>query len=309
MENKLLFDWVSITSKIHSPQNFIQMLGMAKENIVWEKTNGGNGYRDRLYWEGISILYNGREDMGVFLDMPGRGCRTFESFGNGDYEALFQEVFDNLEQMHITRLDVAFDDHSGLLPIQQILKDAHNGEYISKCRKGTERLGLGEAKGEDSVLFGTRSSLILLRIYDKAQERGFKDGRHWIRVELQLKDERVLAFIQRTEPIGERWTGVLANYLRFVDEPNGFDTNRWRWPMKDYWARLLDGAAPIRLYEKPGADYNMLNLENFIFVQAGGSIYTYLECYGTERFLEELHSRRKPLNPKHVRLLAQYKKT
>ena len=82
-----------------------------------------------------------------------------------------------------------------------------------------------------------------------------------------------------------------------------------RWPMKDYWARLLDGAAPIRLYEKPGADYNMLNLENFIFVQAGGSIYTYLECYGTERFLEELHSRRKPLNPKHVRLLAQYKKT
>lgn len=240
MENKLLFDWVSITSKIHSPQNFIQMLGMAKENIVWEKTNGGNGYRDRLYWEGIST---------------------------------------------------------------------HNGEYISKCRKGTERLGLGEAKGEDSVLFGTRSSLILLRIYDKVQERGFKDGRHWIRVELQLKDERALAFIQRTEPIGERWTGVLANYLRFVDEPNGFDTNRWRWPMIDYWARLLDGAAPIRLYEKPGADYNMLNLENFIFVQAGGSIYTYLECYGTERFLEELHSRRKPLNPKHVRLLAQYKKT
>ena len=80
-------------------------------------------------------------------------------------------------------------------------------------------------------MFGTRSSLILLRIYDKVQERGFKDGRHWIRVELQLKDERALAFIQRTEPIGERWTGVLANYLRFVDEPNGFDTNRWRWPI------------------------------------------------------------------------------
>ena len=47
MEDKLLFDWVSITSKIHSPQNFIQMLGMAKENIVWGRTNREQAFGKR----------------------------------------------------------------------------------------------------------------------------------------------------------------------------------------------------------------------------------------------------------------------
>ena len=306
LENCILLDWVSITSKIHSPQNFMEMLGL--EKCSWElMEKGAHGYHSRLYYDHISIYFNGREDMGVWCELSGQGCRAFESFGSGDYEGLFQEVFSNPGDMHITRLDVAFDDLEHLLDIETVCRDARKAEYVSKFRTGAATYGLGDDTGK-SVLLGSRSSEALVRIYDKAAERGFND-RHWIRVELQLKDERALAFIQRTEPIGERWTGVLANYLRFVDEPNGFDTNRWRWPMKDYWARLLDGATPIRLYEKPGADYNMLNLENFIFVQAGGSIYTYLECYGTERFFEELHSRRKPLNPKHVRLLAQYKKT
>jgi len=78
--------------------------------------------------------------------------------------------------------------------------------------------------------------------------------------------------------------------------------------MKPYWAKLLDGAGRIRLYEKPGADYNMINLENFIFQQAGGAIYTYLECYGVEKFLEGLRHRGTQLNPKYKSLLAQYRK-
>ena len=45
----------------------MELLGL--QDMTWELMKGGNGYRDRLYWGGISILYNGREDMGVFLDM------------------------------------------------------------------------------------------------------------------------------------------------------------------------------------------------------------------------------------------------
>lgn len=306
MENKLLYDWVSITSKIHSPENFIRLLGLDQEGIAWENVKGAHGYRDRLYWEKISIHYNGREDMGVWLEMSGQGCRAFESFGSGDYEALFQEVFHEPEQVRITRLDIAFDEHSGLLEMEQVCRDARKAEYVSKFRSGAATYGLGDDLGK-SVLLGSRSSEALVRIYDKAAERGFTD-RHWVRVELQLRRERARAFLEQTQPIGERWAGVLANYLRFVDEPKGFDTNRWRWPMKDYWARLLDGAAPIRLYSKPGADYNMLNLENFVFKQAGGAIYTYLECYGMEKFLEELQHRGTQLNPKYKSLLAQYRR-
>lgn len=109
--------------------------------------------------------------------------------------------------------------------------------------------------------------------------------------------------------IGERFAGVLENYLRFIDELDGFDANRWRWPMKPYWARLLDGASRIRLYEKPGSDYNMINLENFVFKQAGNAIYTYLETHTMEQFMEGLRRRGTQLSPKYKSLLAQYRQT
>ena len=91
--NLVMYDWVSITSKIHSPQNFIELLGM--QDVSWELVKGARGYMDRLYWGSISIHYNGREDMGVWLEMSGQGCRSFETFGNGDYESLFDEVRQN----------------------------------------------------------------------------------------------------------------------------------------------------------------------------------------------------------------------
>lgn len=305
-ENRILYDWVSITSKIHCPKDFIRLLGLDAQEIFWEQTKGAHGYRDRLYWEKISIHYNGREDMGVWLEMSGQGCRAFETFGSGDYQALFAEVLMEPQQVHLTRLDVAFDDHSGILPMEELLEDAREGQYVSKARRGMVTIGTGDALQEDSILMGSRSSLILCRIYNKAAERGFKDGRHWIRVELMLKDERALSFIQLPGDVGDNFRGILDNYLRFV-EP-GTDSNRWRWPLRVYWDELLDGAGRIRLFSSPGADYNVINCEDFVFRQAGGAIFTLLELYGTELFLQKLKEQRGPLSAKYQKLLDEYGK-
>lgn len=314
-ENCILFDWVSITSKIHSPQNFIYLLGLALPEITWEIRRGAHGYRDCLFWEHISIHYNGREDMGVWLEMTGQGCRAFETFGTGDYLSLFQEVFDEPDEVHFTRLDVAFDDHSGILPLQQIaedtleLRDGVPACVVSKFRSrqvewqhydGDSRPGL-------SVYYGRKVSDCLIRIYDKAAERHFFD-RHWVRVELQLRDERALAFAQQVASgadIGEIYRGVIYNYLRYVD-PDPLDSNRWRWPMKGYWADFLGAAARIRLWRQPGADYNILNCEEFVFHQAGAAVHTLLEIYGIEVFLQKLKEQRGVLSAKYQRLLAEH---
>lgn len=179
--------------------------------------------------------------------------------------------------------------------------------YISKFKSGNVTYGLIEDTGK-STTFGSRASEILIRIYDKAAERGYTDGRHWVRVELQLRRDRALAFLNDPAQLGDRFRGVLANYLRFIDEPLGDDTNRWRWPMKSYWEQLLAGVKRIVLFTQPGAEYNMINVENFVFKQAGGAIYTYLECYGIEKFLDMLQHRGVPLNAKYKSLLAQYGK-
>lgn len=198
MEDKIIYDWVSITSKIHSPDDFIRLLGLDHDSISWEKVKGAHGYRDRLYWEKISIHYNGADGMGIWLEMSGQGCRAFETFGSGDYETLFSEVFENPGDMNITRLDVAFDEHSGLLDIAEICEDTRKQEYVSRFQ-GWEVV---DSDKGSSVTFGSRSSEILIRIYDKAAERGFDDGRHWIRVELQLRRERARAFLAGLRILG-----------------------------------------------------------------------------------------------------------
>ena len=162
-----------------------------------------HGYLDRITFGGVNIHFNGREDMGVWLEMSGQGCRTFETFGNGDYEQLFDYVLENPDDLHITRLDVAYDDHEGVLDMEQLKKDTLEDSYISKWEKGKVILGHGSGKGEDTLEFGSMKSAIFLRIYNKAAERGFID-RHWLRVELQMRDERALSFLslKRTWGLG-----------------------------------------------------------------------------------------------------------
>lgn len=297
--NVILIDWFSMTSKIHSPENFIALLGL--QDFLWEEMNGANGYKNRLYYDHISIHYNGREDMGIWLEMSGQGCRVFESRGHGDYDILFREWLENEDEMNVTRIDVAFDDHEGLLDIKQLVKDTQDldddnnpAQFVSKFRK-REVIWSHDDGGAPAltVQHGRKGSETMIRIYDKAAERGFTD-RHWIRVELQHRADRAADFVRellaRKSDVGLLFRGVIYNYLRYV-EPDDFDSNRWRWPLKDYWAKLLDGIGRIRLYKKPGTVYNMLNLESFVIGQAGNAIDTYIRIKGVDGFVEDLKNR------------------
>ena len=144
----------------------------------------------------------------------------------------------------------------------------------------------------------------MFRIYDKAAERNLSEQVHWVRVEMQLRGDRALSFIQQPESIGEKFRGVLVNYVRYVEESS--DSNKWRWPMKEYWERLIDGISRIRLYVKPGEEYNIMQLDNFVFSQAGNAIATELEILGLSEFIRRLQSRSQELPSKYKYLLNLY---
>lgn len=294
MENLIIYDWVSITSKVHDVLSIKQLLGM--ESAPWLPGNGSHGFPFAEYYDCIKIHF-GRDDGFVWLEMSGQGCRAFESYGNGNYEALFQLVLENPGDMKITRLDVAYDDKMGIICMDKLCSDTRNSNFVSRFNDWEIREG---SKGS-SVCHGSMKSEIYLRIYDKAMERGFTDGRHWVRVELQLRRDRALQFIQEAGDIGSRFCGVLVNYVRYV-EPDGLDQNKWRWPMLDYWAELCESAVRISLYIKPGTEYNLFNLTNFVFKQAGNAIDTALYILGPEQFLKELKERQTRPNPKYTKL-------
>ena len=234
--------------------------------------------------------------------MSGQGCRTFESLGTGDFDKLFSFVLQG--HAHITRLDVAFDDHTGLLDINQLDDDSRAGNVVSRFRT---RGGTWETDSKTlgkSVTFGSQKSDIYIRIYDKAAERHCEDGTHWIRVEMQLRRDRALSFIGLDGTFGERFSGVLVNYVRFVEPLEG-DSNKWRWPMKDYWSDFLGDAVKISLYVKPGMEYNIDHLDSYVFHQAGNAIDAAVQIYGIRGFLDRLKERHTLPNPKYKQLIAK----
>ena len=234
--------------------------------------------------------------------MSGKGCRAFESYGHGDYNVIFDVCIQMSEYINVTRLDIAYDDHIGLLNIDRICRDVRKQEYISRSREWEV---IESSKGT-SCTIGSHASPVLVRIYDKAAERNLNDGTHWIRVELQLRDERAYEFVNKLFlfGLGGLFRGVLCNYLRFVvEDPE--ETNRSRLKTKPYWNKLLENAEKISIYIKPGVEYNLERLDSFVFNQAGNAIDAAIAIHGVVGFHNMVSERKVKPNPKYKEIVLE----
>lgn len=273
---------------------------MGLSSCPWQEIKGAHGYRDRKYFSSISVHYNGREDMGVWVEMSGQGCRVFESISQLGWPGLFSFISES--GLKITRLDVAFDDHTGILYMRDIIEDTQDGNFVSRSDYWETVLS---SKGS-TVQIGSPQSKVLVRIYDKARERHCEEGTHWNRVELQLRDDRAIQFTRLQLPIGEAFSGVLLNYLRYVI-PDGEDSNRWRWPMRPYWLDMLEVLTPISIYTAPGLEYNVDRCREYVVNQAGNAIDCLIKIYGLNEFRTMIDNRSTSTNPKYENLVQQYR--
>jgi len=283
-ENIIIYDWLSFTSKIHNVEQIKEIIGFT--NVTFYEIYGFYGYSKRITYEGVSILYDGHSpNMGIMLDMSGQGCRTFETLGTGDWESLFELIKHNQSEklMNISRLDIAYDDHEGILDIPEICADTEAKRYISRTRNFEI---INSSKGK-TVTHGSKSSGVYIRIYDKARERGHTDCRHWVRLELQLRDRNALGFIKNDTEIGRKFLGVIYNYLRYIT-PSKTDTNKRRWVDTAYWQKFIQSTEKISVHQKVGMDYNELSLEAFVLHNSGNSINVFRKIYGDKNLLRAL---------------------
>ena len=312
-ENSILIDWLSLTSKLHSTEEIITLLGM--EGCTWQHGYGANGYREKLWYDSISIHYEGRADMGVWLEMTGQGCRAFETYGHGDYNVLFDLIL-NEPLINLTRLDVAFDEYTGILDIDRLCNDTLKQRYRSKA----EYFNVQQSSNGKSIDIGSHKSAVMIRIYDKLAERLSKLDKesdkekirdeipHWIRIELQMRDERAIEFVRHLygKEIGTAFTGVLRNYLEYGYFRDSEGKKVFR--TFDYWDKVLNGAEKLSIYVKPGVDYNLARCETFVFNGAGNAVDALLKIHGVELFMKKLAEREIKPNPKYLNLIDQHTK-
>lgn len=301
-DNVFLVDWLTVVFHNQTVYGIQMLLGLADGSIPWsERHNFVYGYPVTTYWNHIAIRWGAddpkyysddpdksaaqkaRSDMGICLEISGQGCRELEQQTGVDWIALLNAITSGFGRACITRLDLAYDDHVGILNIYRMEHDVRARFLTCKSRQthvhwsddwDTDIQGL-------TIEIGSRKSDVLIRIYDKAAERGYDHSKHWIRVELQLRKDRAHAAALQLavgESVGVVSSGILRNYCMFR-VPSG-DSNKCRWPIADYWSRLLEGMEKIRLVFAPGSPYNFSKTEEHMVIQYGQGIVTWYRMYG-----------------------------
>lgn len=315
MDNCIIFDYLSVTLNCHEdlpPGYSFSDIHCFFADLLWipidkfEVSNGVKGFDKRFWFDGINIHTPSEKMPFCWLEMSGTGCRAYESYGSGDWFALFRCL---LDWCRFRRLDIAYDDHAGILPMDQLIHDTYLRNYVSKARKHELIIGLDDTSSdlECSVYHGSESSAVMLRIYDKAMQLD-RVGEHWVRSELQLRDDRAHSTAELLVSgcdVGQLYFGILNNYFRYVDQDPS-DSNRWRWPLKSYWADFVSDLSRIRLFEKKGVEYNLQSLDHYVFHQAGNSILTAIKVYGLQGFIDRLKEIHPFINnPQQIALLEK----
>ena len=301
-DDLILFDWLSFTSKHHSPDSIINLLGF--DYVVFAPIKGARGYTDRLYFEGVNVFFGGRDE--IWVEMSGHGCRAFETHGSGNWHELLEELV-STKDYHLTRLDVAFDDRTGLIDLNKLFRETDDQNYVSKFKAWDIR----KSNKGITIYHGSEQSDIRFRIYDKARERKREEEGHWVRFEMQLRDDKATMFINKMilQSVGEVFAGVVNNYLRYVTKPpNSNDSRKLRWPTADYWFNLVGAAARQSLFVAPGTEYNLSKLEDYVVNQAGAAAATYINIMGLDDFLDRTGDKLgKSVNPNYQDLLHKYR--
>lgn len=258
--SKSLVDWLQVTFTGEKTwSEILHILGLSKVEFMKFET-GYYGYPNMYGMGNINIMY--RDNLAEYhIQMTGQGCRMFEQVSEKSWVQLLSYIQDD-PNAKLTRIDLAIDDFKGMFTIPTIRRKIKRGELVSKFTKAkaieefrlmTDELGNSPVTG-DGVRFGSDSSRLVIRMYDKLLERqnqGFDvTVNKWVRVELQLRkeyaNEALRELILNDFAIGLVAKGYLKEYLRFVDK-TATDSNKRRWKDSHFWAVYMKNIEPLKL--------------------------------------------------------------
>ncbi len=239
--NTITIDYAAFVWDSKTVSEAINELGLSSS--TWTMRAGHYPYAHIQRTGNISIAYDNYDERGVFVTLTSQGCREFETFSSIGWADLFGIIRGG--EGHTTRLDIAFDDRTGVLNMQRMKHDRDVANYRSLLSYTAEHRSHKENIMGMSLYFGAKGSNTNIRIYDKDAEQGGL-GTHWIRVELQLRDAYADTVVKSGLSIPCIFSSVLKKYLVFL-QPNPTDSNKCRWPVAPYWNTLLEGAQTLTL--------------------------------------------------------------
>lgn len=277
---KFLLDY--LTFSLVDVSSIFAQLDYLFGSLEWEVKTGLYGYEKSYYYSGIRVLYTKYNDGNykACFSLSGQGCRTVEFIKGETFEwhNFLKDLLYNYENNNInfSRVDVALDIFDNSVPsMETICRYVDNNKYVSTFRRNMFAIG-----SEEWVYFGSPTSDVRLRIYNKALEQ--KVNKKWIRFEYQLRNLRANNFILSyvmSGNLGHCVLSLLNNNVKFTSEINtGVNTDRLK-PIY-WWENLIKSAGQLTLFEKHDYFLNFDKLKDYLVTQVAPSLYTYMACHG-----------------------------
>ena len=244
----MLIDWIACTVASGAPA----VTEWFKKGLPgpWLALDHAPGRHTRtMRCGGVAIYTDAPNDESIHIVVSGKGCRELEAAGmvTGWPDFLARLLRGGAS---FSRLDVAIDDKDGLLKMDDILACCQGERVVTRYKKiisSEERhKDTGAVMGRQ-VTFGTRQSDSLVRIYDKALKQGVAG--HWIRVELEARNQRAQAVARAIGNKGGGVPGILLSCLNFKE--CGSSVRRDRWPTAAWWTSFLGTNQRFQLETAP----------------------------------------------------------
>lgn len=275
------------------------------------------------------ICYNEEEEtdkMGVHIILSGSGCRQYEK--NRNIRELMIRVSEK-EKYKFTRIDLAIDDHEGkTISFDKFLKESNAENFSSLWYKWScimeKRVADGQALGR-TIYYGSKSSQIFMRVYDKYLEQKkkqkkqkeaeitepVKENINWTRLEIVFREKRAelaATYIVSCDDIGKLIRGVLKQYIRFLKKPKDKkDDRKRRWETAKWWEKLIGAVEKIKLTIKP-AEKTIEDMKNWIEKQISPTIaaITTANEGDMDWLIELIIGGQTRLKTKHIQAIKQH---
>lgn len=308
MDNCLLYDWMTFSLPDMCLTETLKFLRLPL-SLDWQHGLGSRlRYRFRDFFHGISIHWTPEDDEnknpGCCVEMSGSGCRAYETFSGSNIGALIERI--KAYGYHVSRLDIAYDDFSGVIDLETMANQARKFFFTSRLQRCSV---LSESKISETetagltVGHGSKSSKIYIRCYDKRYERSaINEIDHWVRFEIQLRDENAMGFINYSAPLGVKFSGVVSNYLTYREPCS--DPNKRRWKISPWFSAFLGDSEKIRISTKKTEDYNRDRFDSYIW-SLRNVIKTAILLDGPAKFLADMIGGSEELPARYDQLIRE----
>lgn len=297
MKAEILVDYLTFTVKGGvTPEYVITDILEMDLSLFDDIGKGQNLYASSKVYGNIRVNYNGyhKEDMGISVNMSGQGCRAYEEYHGCDILRLLKTIHHS-NNMHGSRIDIACDDKIGMLNMDDMWEHAHNSGFRTKIKtKNFHESHKGKYVGARSIYFGSKSSLFLVRIYDKAKQMYHPEHdaeqyySHWLRFECVFKDiyaDQVIKALVESDDVGGTVAGLINDRFAFI---NNDDSNISRCTMCDWWSNFLDNMKNISLTTKAKIEHAIDEQWEYLKYSYGRFLERVISAKGEDKFIEDI---------------------